>query len=382
MPFSATHIYNTIFLVINFTSDRQMYFIVIYIFETYLSSTAHQRAGKSDVGTMDISASPVIVIGAGPVGLYAAFQVGLTGHRPIIVDALPFTGGQCAALYPDGVIFDAPAHREIAAGALVADLKAQLLAFDPLYLTSRRVKSVWGSLDSGFNVETDTGETITGAAVIYAGGAGALQPRPLTVEGADAAPGDVSYVAEDARETDGKRVAVIGDSQAAIDLALDASHRATSVSLIHSAPLRAEGRRVEDLTKAAAARRLTLVQGDLSKVKAANGRLASIEVSVNGRTEAHEVDLLLVKAGLEYVSETITGLTPIADPATGETQTPGIFIVGDAVPSASRPPVIAAGFSEALRAAQAASLRIDPNRPATLPHTAISPALQARLNVA
>lgn len=331
---------------------------------------------------MNTSTAPVIVIGAGPVGLYAAFQLGLKGHRPVIVDALPFTGGQCAALYPEGAIFDAPAHREIAAGALVKDLKAQLHPFDPLYLTSRRVKSIWGSIDSGFNVETETGETITGAAVIYAGGAGAMRPRPLTVEGADAVRGDVSYIAQDARGTDGKRVAVIGDGQAAIDLALDATGRAKSVSLIHSAPLRAEGRRKDDLTRAAAARRLIVLQGDLASVQAADGRLARIEVTVNGKTEAHDVDLLLVKAGLEYVTEAITGLPAIADPATGETGTPGIFIVGDAVPSASRPPVIAAGFSEALRAAHAASRRIAPEAPATLPHTASSPALQARLNVA
>ncbi len=331
---------------------------------------------------MEISNAPVIVIGAGPVGLYAAFQLGLKGHRPVIVDALPRPGGQCVALYPDGLIYDAPAHREITASALVDDLKAQLHPFDPLYLMSRRAKSVWGSLDSGFSVETDTGETITGAAVIYAGGAGALQPRPLSVEGADAAPLDVSYIANDAAMAAGKRVAVIGDGEAAIDLALDASSRAKSVSLIHSAPLRAEGRRINDLTSAAAARRLTVLQGDLSRVKASGGRLASIEVSVNGQTEAHEVDLLLIKAGLEYATETITGLPALTDPATGETETPGIFIVGDAVPSASRPPVIAAGFSEALRAAHAASQRIAPDAPATLPHTASSPALQARLNVA
>ena len=105
---------------------------------------------------------------------------------------------------------------------------------------------------------------------------------------------------------------VIGDSQAAIDLALEATGRAKSVSLIHSAPLRAEGRRKVDLTRAAAARRLIVLQGDLASVQAAEGRLARIEVAVNGTTEAHDVDLLLVKAGLEYVTEAITGLPAIA----------------------------------------------------------------------
>ena len=331
---------------------------------------------------MDTSNAPVIVIGAGPVGLYTAFQLGLAGHRPVIVDALPYTGGQCAALYPDGKIFDAPAHREITAAGLVQDLKAQLAPFNPLYLTSRRVKSVWGSIESGFSVETDTGETITGAAVIHAGGAGALRPRPLTVEGAEAVRGDVSYVAADGKSATGRRVAVIGEGQAAIDLALDVATRAKSVSLIHSAPLRAEGRRLDDLTRAATTRRLSVIQGDLSKVQGADGRLTRIEISVDGAFVGHDVDLLLVQAGLEFAIEAITGLGPIADPSTGETTTPGVFIVGDAVPSISRPPVIAAGFSEALRAAHAAHHRITPNAPVTLPYTASSPALQARLNVA
>lgn len=331
---------------------------------------------------MDAPNTPVIVVGAGPVGLYAAFQLGLNGHRPVIVDALPAIGGQCGALYPDGMIYDAPAHREISASDLIADLAAQISPFDPLILTSRRVKSVWGSLESGFNVETDTGETITGAAVIHAGGAGALRPRPLAVEGVDAVLGGVSYLSADAETAAGKRVAVLGDGEAAINLALDAATRARSVSLIHSTPLRAERSRIDDLARAAAARRLSVIQGDLSRVHAAEGQLSRIDVAVNGAAQAYDVDLLLVQAGLEYAAEDITGLGAIADAATGETETPGVFIIGDAVPSASRPPVIAAGFSEALRAAHAAHRRIAPNAPATLPHTASSPALQSRLNVA
>ena len=335
---------------------------------------------------MDASKTPVIVIGAGPVGLYAAFQVGLNGHQPVIIDALPTMGGQCAALYPGGMIYDAPAHPAVSAGDLVAELEAQIRPFDPLILTSRRVKSIWGSLDSGFNVETDTGETITGAAVIYAGGAGALQPRALTVDGVEAIRGGVSYQTADARAASGKRVAVFGDGEAAIDLALEAATQAKSVSLIHAAPLRAGQSRIDDLTRAAAARRLTVIHGDLSRVHSAEGRLSRIDVSVKGApenvAEGYDIDLLLVQAGLEYAAETITGLSAIADASTGETATPGVFIIGDAVPSPSRPPVIAAGFSEALRAAHAAHRRIAPDAPATLPHTASSPALQARLNVA
>ena len=331
---------------------------------------------------MDTPNAPLIIIGAGPAGLYAAVQLGMKGHRSTIIDALPYPGGQCAALYPAGMINDAPSHHDISAASLVDQLKDQLQPFAPLLLTSRRAKSVWGSLNAGFSVETNTGETITGAAVIYAGGAGALIPRPLMTSGIEAVKGGVSYLTEGAQTSAGKRVAVFGDGKAAIDLALTVSRQAKSVALIHSTPLRAGQRTMNDLASAAAARRLSVVNGDLSRVHSADGLLSRIEISVNGAAQMHDVDLLLVQAGLERARETITGLTDINNAMTGETETPGIFIIGDALPSASRPPVIAAGFSEASRAVEAIQQRFNADELTTPPHTTTSPDEQAHRNVA
>ncbi len=323
---------------------------------------------------MQSFASPMIIIGAGSVGLRAALQIGQAWYRPVMVEAAPFTGGQCAALYPKGAIHDAPEPAPVTARELTSDLKARLTRYDPLILTSRRAKSVWGSLESGFNVETDTGETITGAAVIYAGGAGALRPRSLTVEGAASAAKDISF-ASDSFAAAGRKVAVVDEGQAAIDLALKAATEATSESLIHSIPLRTEQRRITDLARSATQNRLSVINGALARVQATDDRLSKIEVSVNGRRQAHDIDLLLVKAGLEYVAEPVTGLGAIANPATGETETPGIFVIGDAVPSPSRPPIIAAGYAEATRAATAVINRLG----ATAPETAD---IDPHLNVA
>lgn len=129
------------------------------------------------------SSAPVIVIGAGPAGLYAAFQLGLRGHRPVIIDTLAKAGGQCSALYPEGEILDAPGFSAIPAAELTARLEAQLEPFRPLFLRGRRATAVWGSIESGFNVETNTGETITGGAVVYAGGIGAIRPKRLAAQG-------------------------------------------------------------------------------------------------------------------------------------------------------------------------------------------------------
>ncbi|MEM7524057.1 MAG: NAD(P)-binding protein, partial [Pseudomonadota bacterium] len=90
---------------------------------------------------------PPIVIGAGPVGLYAAFQLGLRGLRPVIIDALPYTGGQCASLYPELQIYDAPGFSAVEAATLTSQIRGQLAPFDPLFLLGRRATSVWGSLE-------------------------------------------------------------------------------------------------------------------------------------------------------------------------------------------------------------------------------------------
>ncbi|MGB0507530.1 MAG: NAD(P)/FAD-dependent oxidoreductase [Pikeienuella sp.] len=328
-------------------------------------------------------AKPLIIIGAGPVGLYAAFQAGLCGMRPIIIDSQPHPGGQCAALYPEQMIYDAPAWGEISGGALTQQLLDQAAPFDPLILYGRHVRSIWGSLNDGFNVETDTGETITGAAVVYAGGAGALTPRRLTATGVDdISTSDLSYAATDVNAAFGRRVAVVGDGAAAIDLALDAADRAKNVVLIHSRSLRADDRLLDNLNRAVKSEHLQLINGEIASLYAPGGRLRRISVDVNGAVLDHNADLLLVQAGLEIAEGKITGLGPITTPDTGETDLRGVFVIGDAVCSNSRPPVIAAGFSEALRAIRAAHARVEPNAPRTLPYTASSPALQRRLQVA
>lgn len=330
----------------------------------------------------DTAKPQIVIIGAGPTGLYAAFQAGLMGMRPVIVEALHRAGGQCSALYPAELIHDAPAVPAITGQELADNLVEQIAPFDPLMLLGRRAVSVWGSLEGGFNVETDTGETITGSAVIYAGGAGAMQPRKLDVAGAERlSPTDISY---DATETTGRRVAVIGEGEAAIDLAITAATRARAVTLIHDAPLSAGTAKIDALREAARSQRLTVVNGRIDGLTSSGGRLSRIAVAVGADRLDQPADLLLVQAGLEYAQDLVTGLAPIRDSGTGESEIRGMFIIGDAIATADsgRPPVIAAGFSEALRAARAAANRVLPGAARTLPHTASSPALRQRLQVA
>lgn len=331
------------------------------------------------------AATPVVVIGAGPVGLYTAFQLGLRGLRPVLLDALPQIGGQCAALYPDRAIYDAPGFSAIPAKELVGRLADQLAPFDPLHLPGRRAMSIWGSLETGFSVETDTGETITGAGVVFAGGAGALQPRRIAAEGIDKlAPASFGYAPEAAPEAG--RIAVVGAGPTAVEAALSLASGSEATALIHPGPLSAAPDRIEALHDEARRRRLTLIEGEIARVDAAEGRLRAVEIRGRTGETRHDLDYLLVQAGLELIRGDLTGLEPVADPATGETATRGVFVAGDAICAAEgakgRPPVIAAGLSEAIRTAEAMLARVAPDAPRSLPHTASSPTLRARLRVA
>lgn len=314
--------------------------------------------------SLEKTALPALVVGAGPVGLYAAFQLGMRGVRPVIVESLSFAGGQLAALYPEGVIEDAPGAEPVSAGALAARLEAQLAPFRPLRLYGRRATALWGGLEGGFNLETETGETITGAAVIFAGGAGAMRPKRLVAEG-------VAAVSADAIRYDGavasqaRAVAVVGEGPAAIDAALATAPGARRVTLIHALPLRANEERAARLAAAAGAG-LDIFQGAVERLRGEGGRLEAVEARGEAGSRAFDADLLLVEAGLEYAGRGLTGLTPVADAATGETEVPGVFAIGGGREVVGGAGYLAAGFAGALRAAEAAAARLAPPAPRAL----------------
>ncbi len=320
---------------------------------------------------------PALVIGAGPAGLAAAFQLGLRGFRPVIVDSLERAGGQLSALYPAEAVRDAPGLAPLPAEALAAELEAQLRPFAPLRLFGRRATAIWGGLEGGFNVETDTGETIWGAAAIFAGGLGAMRPKRLVAEGI----GEIA-AADLKADSAGRRVAIAGDGPEAVAAALEAAGKARAVTLIHAFPVRADEAELAKLRAAAEAGRISALRGEVARVRAEGGRLSGLEVEGPAGRSSHDVDLLLVRAGLEFAPEGVTGLGPIADHATGETTTPGVFVVGDARAEKGRPAVIAAAFSEAVRAAEALAARVAPKAPRALPHLTVSPTLRSRLAIA
>ena len=306
----------------------------------------------------------VAIIGAGPVGLFAAFECGMLKLRCVLVDALAEVGGQCTALYPEKPIYDIPAHPAIAAGGLISNLEQQIAPFDVPRLLGRRVDRLDGAR-GGFALHTDKGDVVRCKAVLLAAGAGAFGPNrpPLADIESFEATGAVRYACRKREDFRGKRVVIAGGGDSAVDWALSLREVAEKVYVVHRrAKFRAAPETSAQLEAAAAAGEVELViPYQLHGLRGADGRLEGVEVAdLDGGTRLLEADRLLPFFGLSM------DLGPIAgwglgiehshirvDPSTCVTSIPGVFAIGDVVTYAGKLKLILQGFSEAAVAAHA-----------------------------
>jgi thioredoxin reductase (NADPH) len=313
----------------------------------------------------------VAIIGAGPVGLFAVFELGMLKLTSILIDALNDIGGQCAALYPEKPIYDIPAHAAIEAGELIARLDEQIAPFHAPRLLGRRVEALTGG-PGDLRLTTDQGDTIHAKAVIIAAGAGAFGPNrpPLDGLGAYESTGAVQYHVRRREDLRGKRVVIAGGGDSAVDWAL-ALKDIAKVSVVHRRPkFRAAPETAERLDAAAARGEVEMViPWQLHALHGADGRLESVEVAtLKGETRRLAADVLLPFFGLSM------DLGPIAawgldregshiriDPATCQTSLPGVFAIGDVASYPGKLKLILQGFSEAAMAAHAIFPIVRPN---------------------
>jgi thioredoxin reductase (NADPH) len=306
----------------------------------------------------------VAVIGAGPVGLFAAFELGMLKLRCVLIDALGEVGGQCAALYPEKPIYDIPAHPAIEGGELIARLEQQIAPFEVPRLLGRRVERLEGT-QGCFRLTTDRGETIAARAVVLAAGAGAFGPNrpPLAGLAAFEASGGVQYYVRRREELRGKRVVIAGGGDSAVDWALALRGIAASIHLVHRrAKFRAAPESAAQLAAAAARGEIEMVVPyQLHGLDGDGGTLSGVMVAdLDGGTRLLPADVLLAFFGLSME------LGPIADwglalerhhvavtAATCQTSVAGIFAVGDIADYPGKLKLILQGFSEAAMAAHA-----------------------------
>lgn len=308
----------------------------------------------------------VIVVGAGPVGLFSVFQCGMLGLRCHVVEALEIPGGQCSALYPDKPIYDIPAWPKITGAELVDQLIQQTAPFKPVFHFSQKVISLQQRDNSGqtWIIETDKGLIIQARAVIIAAGIGAFGPQRPPLEGIESYEGhSVFYAIRSQADFIQKRVVIAGGGDSAVDWAIALADVTQSLYVVHRRDkFRAMPESESRLRALAQARRLEIVTPyQLHALRGTGPQLQAVEViTLSGERRVLEADVLLPFFGLSNHMGPILdwGLKMenhhiVVNPGTGETNRPGIYAIGDVSTYPHKLKLILCGFAEAAQVSHA-----------------------------
>jgi len=332
-----------------------------------------------------------VIVGAGPVGLFQVFELGLLEIKAHVVDSLPEVGGQCTELYPDKPIYDIPAIPVCSGKELTDALLAQIKPFGATFHLGHEVTIVRKQDDGRFYVETGRGTSFVTKVVIVAGGVGSFQPRTLKVDGVDRFAGtQLHYRVRDPAQFAGTRLVIAGGGDSALDWALEFVGKAESVVLVHRRDgFRAAPASVAKMQAHCELHQMQMLIGQVSGFEETDGRMTEVRVtSADGVTRRVPLDHLLVFFGLS------PRLGPIAtwgldlerrqvrvDTEKFETNVPGIFAVGDINSYPGKKKLILSGFHEAALAAFGATRYVFPDRKVHLQYTTTSPKLHRILGV-
>ncbi|MGH8148936.1 MAG: NAD(P)/FAD-dependent oxidoreductase [Steroidobacteraceae bacterium] len=332
----------------------------------------------------------VVIIGAGPCGLFQVFELGLLGISAHVVDSLPHPGGQCAELYPDKPIYDIPAIPVCSARELVDRLLQQVRPFQPRMHLGQEVTEL-SRRGGRFELRTSAGTVLDAGAVVIAAGVGSFQPRRLALEGSEPLEGrSIHYRVRNAGDLRGKRLVVFGGGDSALDWTLELAPAAASLTLVHRrAEFRAAPASVAKLRDLVSAGHVRHIEGLAESLVLREGRLAGVNVKgSDGNRHAIDADQLLAFFGLH------PKLGPIAewgldlerkalkvDTERFETSVKGIFAIGDVSAYPGKKKLILSGFHEAALAAFAVQHHLHPEKKQFLQYTTTSPVMHKRLGV-
>ncbi|MDH0383170.1 NAD(P)/FAD-dependent oxidoreductase [Comamonas aquatica] len=336
----------------------------------------------------------VAVIGAGPVGMFQVFQLGLQGLRSHLIDALPHLGGQCAELYPDKPIYDIPGIPVCTGAELVQRLRQQMAPFAPTLHLGQQVQTLVQEDDGQWLLGTATGTTLRAKAVVIAAGVGSFVPKAVKVDGIDALVGhSVHYHPADLARLPlrGQQVLVHGGDELAVQAAIDALAQApASVTLMHRREVfTAPEALLAQLQTHQAAGRIRVLAAQPLALQADGTALQALDVSLpDGSPHSLTVQQWLVFQGIspklgpvaDWGLELVKKQLPV-DTGTFVTEAPGVYAVGDINHYSGKRKLIVCGFHEATLAAFSIAEYLT-DKPVLLQYTTSSSHLQSLLGVA
>jgi thioredoxin reductase (NADPH) len=343
------------------------------------------------LSNQDIS-TEVVVIGAGPAGLFQLFELGLLGIKAHIIDTLPQPGGQCTELYPDKPIYDIPALPVCGARELIDRLMQQIKPFGAEFHMGEEAVQLERRDNGRFRLVTSAGTAFDTGAVVIAAGVGSFQPRRLAVENVAQFEGThVHYRVKSAADFHGRKLVIFGGGDSALDWTLDLAPKAASITLVHRrAEFRGAPASVERVRALTAAGQLRFVEGLAHSLHSEAGALKGVHVkAASGELQLLDAEHLLVFFGLAPklgpIGEWGFDLDKKAikvDTERFESNIPGIFAIGDINTYPGKKKLILSAFHEAALAAFAIQHHLYPAKKQFLQYTTTSPAMQKRLGVA
>ena len=333
----------------------------------------------------------VIIVGAGPVGLFAVFELGLLDLKAHVVDVLDRPGGQCAELYPEKPIYDIPGLPVVTGQGLTDALLKQIEPFHPTFHLAQLAEALERLPDGKFKLRTELGTTITAPVLVVAAGGGSFVPRKPKIDAIEAFEGkSVHYAVRQMERFRGRDIVIAGGGDSALDWVLNLQPIAKSTTLVHRRDdFRAAPHSVAQMRQLVAEGKVRLEIADLKGLVGENGALTGVQCHTKEKG-AYEIpcDELLAFYGLTMKLGPIAdfglnlneNLIPV-DTEKFETSEPGIFAIGDINTYRGKLKLILCGFHEAALMAQAAFKIVRPGERLVFLYTTSSTDLQKKLGV-